>query len=183
MVTQLKCNKCNSKIPIGRLKIIPNAKECVKCSSEDLNLVRAVITGKTTYSEWEVIKNKETKDQMKRLEGKGRRGFGSMLYRGSRQEPSHKSTTGSKISLYVKTYPHSKLEKVMENVMIWIDSDRSKAISIIDKAKVNDTISERQRKQAMDIVEVLSPSPRIPKVKVNQDNIDPDVINAFKYWK
>ena len=57
------------------------------------------------------------------------------------------------------------------------------AISIIDKAKVNDIISERQRKQAMDIVEVLSPSPKIPKVKVKQDNIDPDVINAFKYWK
>ena len=184
MVTQLKCSKCNSKIPIGRIRILPNAKECVKCSSEDLNLVRAVITGKTTYSEWEVIKNKETKEQMKRLEGKGRRGFGSMLYRGSRQEPSLKiEKTGGKVSLYVKTYTHDKLERVMEDVMIWLDSDRSKAISIIDKAVTNNTISARQRKQAIDIVEVFSPSPKIPKVKVKQDNIDPDVINAFKYWK
>jgi len=184
MVTQLKCSKCNSKIPIGRLKIIPNAKECVKCSSEDLNLVRTVITGKTTYSEWEVIKNKETKEQLKRLEGKGRRGFGSMLYRGSRQESTNKiEKIGGNIRLHVKSYPHSKLERVIEDVMIWIDSDRTKSISIIDKAKLNDTISERQRRQAMDIIEVLSPSPKIPKVKVKQDNIDPDVINAFKYWK
>ena len=63
-----------------------------------INLVRSVITGKTTYSEWEVIKNKDTKEQLKRLEGKGRRGFGSMLYRGSRQEPSHKvEKTGGNI--------------------------------------------------------------------------------------
>ena len=108
------CIKCNSKIPKGRLRILPDAKECVKCSSEDLNMVRSVITGKTTYSEWEVIKNKETKDQMKRLEGKGRRGFGSMLYRGSKQEPSHKvNSTGGNIRLHVKTYTHDKLEKVM----------------------------------------------------------------------
>ena len=57
----MHCIKCNCKIPKGRLRILPNAKECVKCSSEDLNMVRSVITGKTTYSEWEVIKNKETK--------------------------------------------------------------------------------------------------------------------------
>ena len=178
------CIKCNCKIPKGRLRILPNAKECVKCSSEDLNMVRSVITGKTTYSEWEVIKNKDTKEQLKRLEGKGRRGFGSMLYRGSRQEPSHKvERTGGNINLYVKTYTHDKLEKVMEDVMIWIDVDRSRAISIIDKAVTNDTISPRQRKQAMDIVEVFSPSPKKPEVKVKQDNIDPDIINAFKYWK
>ena len=129
----MHCIKCNSKIPKGRLRILPNAKECVKCSSEDLNMVRSVITGKTTYSEWEVIKNKETKDQMKRLEGKGRRGFGSMLYRGSRQEPSHKiEKTGGNIRLYVKTYTHDKLEKVIEEAMIWIDVDRPRAISIID---------------------------------------------------
>jgi hypothetical protein len=35
----------------------------------------------------------------------------------------------------------------------------------------------------MDIIEVFSPSPKKPEVKVKQDNIDPDIINAFKYWK
>jgi hypothetical protein len=147
-------------------------------------MVRSVITGKTTYSEWEVIKNKDTKEQLKRLEGKGRRGFGSMLYRGSRQEPSHKiEKTGGNIRLYVKTYTHDKLEKVIEDAMIWIDIDRPRAISVIDKAVTNDTISERQRKQAMDIIEVFSPSPKKTEVKVKQDIIDPDIINAFKYWK
>ena len=58
-----------------------------------------------------------------------------MLYRGSRQEPSHKiEKTGGNIRLHVKTYTHDKLEKVMEDAMIWIDVDRSRAISIIDNA-------------------------------------------------
>ena len=61
--------------------------------------------------------------------------------------------------------------------------DRPRAISIIDKAVTNDTISERQRKQAMDIVEVFSPSPKRPEVKVKQDIIDPEIIDTFKYWK
>ena len=178
----MRCIKCNSKIPEGRLRILPNAKECVACSSEDLNMVRSVITGKTTYSEWEVIKNKETKDQMKRLEGKGRRGFGSMLYRGSKQEPSHKvNSTGGNIRLHVKTYTHDKLEKVMEDVMCWLDTDRARAVSILEQAKNNDTISERQRKQGMDIIEVFSPSPKQPEYK--QESIDPEFIDTFKYWK
>ena len=67
--------------------------------------------------------------------------------------------------------------------MIWIDVDRSRTISIINKAVTDDIISERQRRQAMDIIEVFSPSPKKPEVKVKQDIIDPDIINTFKYWK
>ena len=59
----MKCKHCNNQIPEARLKALPNTKECVSCSSEERNLVRTIITGKTTYSEWEVVKNKETKDE------------------------------------------------------------------------------------------------------------------------
>ena len=76
-----KCISCEELIPKARLKALPHTKECVQCSSEERNMVRSVITGKNTYSEVEVIKSKEGKQNMSRIEGRGRVGYGSMLYR------------------------------------------------------------------------------------------------------
>jgi hypothetical protein len=76
-----KCISCEELIPKARLKALPHTKECVQCSSEERNMVRSVITGKNTYSEIEVIKSKEGKQNMSRIEGRGRVGYGSMLYR------------------------------------------------------------------------------------------------------
>ena len=54
----MKCSKCDEIIPKGRLKILPGTKECVECSSTEPNMVRTIITGKTTYSEIEVQRDK-----------------------------------------------------------------------------------------------------------------------------
>ena len=59
----MNCSKCHKPIQKLRLKALPNTRECITCSSEERNMVRAVITGKTTYSEIEVIKKKKTKPQ------------------------------------------------------------------------------------------------------------------------
>ena len=102
----MNCCKCYKPIPELRLKALPNTKECIECSSEERNMVRAVITGKTTYSEIEVIKNKKTKEYLNGLIGKGRRGFGSMLHRssGSDSSPSRvKIGTGSSRILRMPT--------------------------------------------------------------------------------
>ena len=77
----MDCIKCNSEIPEGRIQILPNTKTCVNCSSTSQWYARAVITGKTTYSEVEVIKDTNTIKEMKRFDSKGRTGFGSSLYR------------------------------------------------------------------------------------------------------
>ena len=53
----MDCIKCNSQIPEGRIQILPNTKTCVNCSSTSQWYARPVITGKTTYSEVEVIKD------------------------------------------------------------------------------------------------------------------------------
>ena len=102
------CIKCNCKIPVGRLKALPGTKECVKCSSTERNYVRTIISGKTTYSEWEVIKNKDTKEYLERLDSKGRTGFGSMLYRASKNEPTIKANKlGGRVrTTCIKTYTH-----------------------------------------------------------------------------
>jgi len=77
----MDCIKCNSQIPEGRIQILPNTKTCVNCSSAGKWYARAVITGKTTYSEVEVIKDSDSIKEMRRYDSKGRTGFGSSLYR------------------------------------------------------------------------------------------------------
>jgi hypothetical protein len=93
----MHCSKCQVKIPKARLRAVPNTKTCVECSDVERNYVRTIISGKTTYSEWEVIKNKDTKEYLKQLDSKGRTGFGSMLYRASKSIPEPKASELSKV--------------------------------------------------------------------------------------
>lgn len=77
----MNCIKCTGIIPEGRLKALPKTKVCVKCSTTNAWYVRPVITGKTTYSEIEVIKDENAAEEMKRYDRARRSGFGSALYR------------------------------------------------------------------------------------------------------
>jgi len=116
------CCKCYEPIPIARIKALPNTKECVKCSSVERNMVRAVITGKTTYSEIEVIKNKETKEYLNNLIGKGRRGFGSMLHRSTGSDStSTKTKLGSRSSRILRMPTKEDFDKVGKQVMYYLD--------------------------------------------------------------
>lgn len=80
----MKCKKCFEEIPRLRLKALPSAKTCVNCSTTQAVYVRAIITGKTTYSELEVIKDPDTAAEMRRWDSMGRTGFGSSLHRVTR---------------------------------------------------------------------------------------------------
>lgn len=179
----MKCSKCEAIIPEGRLKILPGTKECVQCSSEEQNMVRTVITGKTTYSEIEVIKNKNTKEYLKRLEGKGRTGFGSMLYRGSRNEPS-----ASKVSLksnirQIPKFTQEHFERVLKETLNWIDHDKDYGLDIAKKALKNETISGPQYRQIIQIVEVMKPTPVEKKKQIKQESVDEEILHVFRNWK
>ena len=62
------CKKCGDAIPEGRLEILPNTTTCVNCSSTSKWYVRSVITGKTTYSETEVIKDQQLAESLKEMD-------------------------------------------------------------------------------------------------------------------
>jgi len=180
---QRDCHKCNAPIPIARLKILPETVECVSCSSTEQNMVRTIITGKTTYSEIEVIKNKDTKEYLQRLEGKGRTGFGSMLYRGTRNEGS-----ASKISLdsnirQIPLYTKEHFETALKEAMIWLDHDKEYAIEKVTTALDNESISGSQYRQILEILEVLSPTEVRVKKKVKQEKVDEEIVHAFRNWK
>ena len=179
----MKCIKCNKPIPEGRLKILPNAKECVGCSSTERNYVRPIISGKTTYSEVEVIKNKDTKDYLRRLDSKGRQGFGSMLYRASRNESNSPSASLKTNIRKLPEFSQEVYQNVLKEALDWLDHDKEYALQKIEKAYQNEQISGINRRYVKEIIETLKPSPKKEvKLKVNE-SVDEEILDAFKYWK
>ena len=183
----MQCSKCQAKIPAARLRALPNTKTCVECSSVERNYVRTIISGKTTYSEWEVIKNKETKRYLEKLDSKGRQGFGSMLYRASKRIPEPKASEMSKApKRAMRTLPEfsqSKFESVLKDAMEWIDTDKQYAIDKIEKAYKNEMISGINRRYAIEIIEKLKPEPKKIKKKVEQEAVDDEIMHAFRNWR
>ena len=182
----MNCIKCFCKIPEGRIKALPTTKTCVDCSEVERDYVRTIISGKTTYSEVEVIKNKDTKEYLKRLDAKGRTGFGSSLYRASRSIPETKaselSKTPKRIMRRLPEFTRANFEKVLEEAMLWLDT-KPYAIKKVDEAYKNEIISGIQRRKILDILEVFNPSPKVVEKKVEQEPVDNEILYAFRNWK
>jgi len=182
----MQCSKCQAKIPAARLKALPNTKTCVECSNVERNYVRTIISGKTTYSEWEVIKNKETKQYLEKLDSKGRQGFGSMLYRASKSIPEPKASNirlGTRVARKMPEFTQANFEKVLGEAMEWLDHDKNYAIQKIEKACKEETISGTQCRRALEIIEVFKPTPKVVEKKVEQEPVDDEILHAFRNWK
>ena len=182
----MQCSKCQAKIPAARLKALPNTKTCVECSSVERNYVRTIISGKTTYSEWEVIKNKDTKEYLQKLDSKGRQGFGSMLYRASKSIPEPKAselTKNTRVARKLPEYSEEVYQGVLKEALDWIDTDKQYAIDKIEKAYKNEMISGINRRYAIEIIEKLKPEPKKIKKKVEQEPVDDDIMHAFRNWR
>ena len=153
-MSMLKCYKCQNSIHPSRIKALPNTRECIKCSSVERNMVRAVITGKTTYSEIEVIKNKETKEYLNNLIGKGRRGFGSMLYRSTGSGSNDAKVKLGNTSTRILRMPTKEdFEKIGKKVMFYNDLEMTdKADHIMQEALNNNHITGMQYRQLKEII-------------------------------
>ena len=75
----MDCRKCNEEINPLRVKALPNTKVCVNCSDTEAYYGRNVISGKTTYSELEIIKDQEVAKEMEYYDK--RAGWGSSLHK------------------------------------------------------------------------------------------------------
>lgn len=69
----MNCINCSNPIPEGRLKCLPTAKTCVSCSTTSKVGCHTVITGKTEYSQIQVV-DRETADRLYHMQS--RKGFG-----------------------------------------------------------------------------------------------------------
>jgi hypothetical protein len=61
------CIKCNKEIPAGRLKALPNTKVCVACSDTSKVAGFRVITGKSTYTEMQIV-DQDTYNKLSKLQ-------------------------------------------------------------------------------------------------------------------
>ena len=73
----MECTKCNGTIPEGRLKALPDTRTCVECSTTHAFYVRNIISGKTEYSETEIIKSPSLARKLRAMDK--RTGWGSNL--------------------------------------------------------------------------------------------------------
>ena len=181
----MDCCKCCKPIPEARLKALPNTKTCVECSSVERDYVRTIISGKTTYSEVEVIKNKDTKEYLQKLDSKGRQGFGSMLYRASKSIPEPKASNvklNTRVARIMPEFTRANFEKVLEEAMLFLD-DKDYAIQKVEKACEQEMISGVQRRQILEILEVFKPTTKVVKPKVEQEPVDDEILHAFRNWK
>ena len=155
---KMNCSNCHNPIPKPRLRALPNTKECIVCSSEEQNMVRSVITGKTTYSEIEVIKNKDTKEYLNALVGKGRRGFGSMLHRSTGADPNPTKIKLGAGSTRVLTMPTKEdFERIGKKVMLYMELEMpDKADRIMQDALNNIHITGIQYRQLKQIIKHMN---------------------------
>ena len=181
----MDCCKCYKPIPEARLKALPNTKTCVECSSVERDYVRTIISGKTTYSEVEVIKNKDTKEYLQKLDSKGRQGFGSMLYRASKSIPEPKASNvklNTRVARIMPEFTRANFEKVLEEAMLFLD-DKDYAIQKVEKAYEQEMISGIQRRQILEILNVFKPTSKVVKPKVEPEPVDDEILHAFRNWK
>ena len=75
----MKCSKCSNDINPLRIKALPDTTTCVSCSDTSRWYVRNIISGKTTYSEAEIIKDAELAKKLQKMDR--RAGWGSNLYK------------------------------------------------------------------------------------------------------
>ena len=181
----MDCCKCCKPIPEARLKALHNTKTCVEWSSVERDYVRTIISGKTTYSEVEVIKNKDTKEYLQKLDSKGRQGFGSMLYRASKSIPEPKASSvklNTRVARTMPEFTRANFEKVLEEAMLFLD-DKDYAIQKVEKACEQEMITGVQRRQILEILEVFKPTTKVVKPKVEQEPVDDEILHAFRNWK
>lgn len=67
----MKCTQCNQEIPEARLKALPGAKTCVACSGTGRVAGFPLITGKTTYSELQIVDQRTADELYAKQERKG----------------------------------------------------------------------------------------------------------------
>ncbi|MBO9703838.1 MAG: TraR/DksA C4-type zinc finger protein [Sporocytophaga sp.] len=58
----MQCIKCQKTIPDLRLKALPNAKTCLDCSETARVAGFPIVSGKTTYSELQIVSTEKAEE-------------------------------------------------------------------------------------------------------------------------
>jgi hypothetical protein len=72
----MNCSICQNQINPLRLKALPNTKTCVECSTTERVGCHVVISGKTTYSEVQIV-DRETSERLYQMQSRNSFGVSS----------------------------------------------------------------------------------------------------------
>jgi hypothetical protein len=73
------CKSCGEQIPEGRLKAIPDTETCVNCSTVGKVAGFRVITGKSTYTELQIVNPKKWQELNMKQQRRGTVSSGIMM--------------------------------------------------------------------------------------------------------
>ena len=63
----MKCAKCNTDIPEGRLKAIPTTKVCTPCSTEGAYFANPIVKNDEDYTEIQFVRDPQAIAELSRL--------------------------------------------------------------------------------------------------------------------
>lgn len=191
----MKCKNCNSPIPEGRLKILPNATTCVNCSSEEKVAGITVVHHKTGHTV-EVVKDQETAKEFNRLSS--RAGYGSM--RGMRAGTSGKKNVnvgtftartfssspekfnaiGDQMMTAFEAFGIEKAQKVIDNAL------RYREINSLEASRLNTilkTVAQTAQPQKTAVVSTkYNPYSKYEPTK-EKPIVSEEITHAFRNWK
>jgi len=174
------CKSCQCTIPAGRVSLGYNV--CVDCSTEE-----AVACVDITYHKTGNTIQITDQDTAKRINKlAARSGYGIMRGLRGGKSSTDKTTlsTTPRNAKPIREYTHSDLERVLEVSIDWMEMDRrDRAISHVEQAYTNKSISGIQRRYIMEILDTMFPQPVVEEVPVKHEQVDPEIEFTFRNWR
>ena len=189
------CTSCNQMIPAGRLKILPTATTCVKCSTEEKWSGGHVIHHKTG-NEVQVIKDKKLAEEFHRMSS--RAGFGTM--RG--MKPGVSGGTKSKglaMGTVFKADPATFEEMGIKAMDMYDVYGIDKVRRFLSELVTERVLNSGQTAKILQMVEFVNAPKKLDVVNNNKranynpygkyepanpkEMVSKEIENSFKYWK
>ena len=175
----MNCTKCKEIIPEGRIKILPDTKVCVDCSTAEAVSCVDVIYHKTGNTIQ--IMDKESADKINKLAK--RSGFGIMSgMKGSSGGATDYKALG-KVSVW-RVPTEDDYQSALKRVGIFIDlEERDKALLFVQNEYESKLINAKHTFNLNTIIKTLLPLPIKEEVYIEEEKLDEEVTHAFRNWK
>jgi hypothetical protein len=175
----MTCSECQEVIPKGRLKILPETKVCVDCSTaEAVSCVDVVYhkTGNTIQ-----IMDKQSADKINKLAK--RSGFGIMSgMKGSSGGGTDYKNIG-KVSIW-RVPTEDDYQSALKRIGEFIDlEDRDKALRFVQNQYDSKLINAKHTFNLNTIIKTLLPLPIKEEVFVEDEKVDDEITHTFRNWK
>lgn len=176
----VQCSKCGEAINPARLKILPDTKVCVDCSTEEAKAAVDIVYHKTGNT----IQIMDAEQAEKINKASERVGFGSMrAMRGSSADGKTKVRLGQN-SRIPRRATEEDFERVGQRMTEMMEfHSRERILRMINDEYESRLISGKHRRKLIDILNELMPERRTEKKSTYVPDVDENIEWVFKNWK